>query len=84
MMKAITVTDHAAGKARSIVGPTEARPKDGLVVDFVAESDRAQLGEIVQPLRDSRLRNIAPLDDAVAALNPTERHPGKTIIRARP
>jgi hypothetical protein len=27
----------------SIVGPTEARPADGLAVDFVVESDRAQL-----------------------------------------
>src|SRR5207253_2816368 len=27
--------------------------------------------------------NIAPLDDALAALNPTERRPGKTVIRVR-
>ena len=78
---------RAGGTLVSIVGPTEARPKDGLVVDFVVESDRAQLREIVQRVRDGRLRtnigSIAPLDDAVAALNPTERRPGKTIIRAR-
>jgi len=30
----------------SIVGPTEARPADGLAVDFVVESDRAQPVEI--------------------------------------
>jgi NADPH:quinone reductase-like Zn-dependent oxidoreductase len=69
----------------SVVGPTEARPADGLTVDFVVESDRAQLSEIVQRVRDGRLRtnigNIATLDDAVAALNPTERRNGKTIIR---
>jgi len=39
-------------------------------------------------VRDGRLRtnigNIAILDDAVAALNPTERRKGKTIIRVRP
>jgi NADPH:quinone reductase-like Zn-dependent oxidoreductase len=39
-------------------------------------------------VRDGRLRTnigyIAPLDDAVAALNPTERRNGKTIIRVRP
>jgi hypothetical protein len=39
-------------------------------------------------VRDGRLRtnigNIATLDDAVAALNPTERVKGKTIIRVRP
>jgi NADPH:quinone reductase-like Zn-dependent oxidoreductase len=72
----------------SIVGPNEARPSDGLAVDFVVESDRAQLREIVQRVRDGRLRtnigNIATLDDAVAAFNPTKRINGKTIIRVRP
>ena len=72
----------------SIVGPTEARPADGLAVDFVVESDRAQLGEIVQRVQDGRLRtnigSVATLDDAVAALNPTQRRKGKTIIRVRP
>jgi NADPH:quinone reductase-like Zn-dependent oxidoreductase len=59
-----------------------------LAIDFVVESDRGQLGEIVQRVRDGRLRtnigDIANLDDAVAALNPTERRTGKTIIRIRP
>ena len=72
----------------SIVGPTEARPADGLAVDFVVESDRAQLGEVVRRVRDGRLRtnigNVATLDDAVAALNQTERRKGKTIISVRP
>ena len=72
----------------SIVGPTEARPADGLEVDFVVESDRAQLSEIVQRVRDGRLRtniaNVATLEDAVAAFNPTERRKGKTVIRVRP
>src|SRR5947208_3597310 len=79
---------RAGGTLVSIVGPAEARPGDGLAVDFVVESDRAQLGEIVQRVRDGRLRtnigNVANLDDAVTALNPTERRNGKTIIRVRP
>jgi NADPH:quinone reductase-like Zn-dependent oxidoreductase len=79
---------RAGGTLVSVVGPPEARPADGLAVDFVVESDRAQLGEIVQRVRDGRLRtnigNIATLDDAVAALNPTERRRGKTIISVRP
>ena len=79
---------RAGGTLVSVVGPAEARPADGLAVDFVVESDRAQLGEIVQRVRDGRLRtnigNVATLDDAVAALNPTERPKGKTIIRVRP
>ena len=76
---------RAGGTLVSIVGPAEARPADGLAVDFVVESDRAQLSEIVQRVRDGRLRtnigNVSTLDDAVAALNPTERRKGKTIIR---
>jgi len=76
------------GTLVTIVGPPEARPANGLAVDFVVESDRAQLGEIVQRVRDGRLRTnigtVATLDDAVAALNPTERRNGKTIIRIRP
>jgi NADPH:quinone reductase-like Zn-dependent oxidoreductase len=71
----------------SIVGAIEARPADGLVVDFVVESDRAQLGEIVQRVRDGRLRTnigtVSTLDDAVAAFNATGRRQGKTIIRVR-
>ena len=79
---------RAGGTLVTVVGPTEARPADGLAVDFVVESDRAQLGEIVRRVRDGRLRtnigNVASLDDAVAALNPTERRKGKTIIHVRP
>jgi NADPH:quinone reductase-like Zn-dependent oxidoreductase len=71
------------GTVVSIVGPG-----DGVTIDFVVESDRAQLGEVVQRVRDGRLRtnigNVATLDDAVAALNPTGRVTGKTIIRVRP
>jgi NADPH:quinone reductase-like Zn-dependent oxidoreductase len=79
---------RAGGTLVSIVGPSEARPADGLAVDFVVEADRAQLGEIVRRVRDGRLRTnvgaVAPLADAVAALNPTDRITGKTIIRVRP
>jgi NADPH:quinone reductase-like Zn-dependent oxidoreductase len=79
---------RAGGTVVSVVGPPETRPADGLAIDFVVESDRAQLGEVVQRVRDGRLRtnivNVATLDDAVAALNPTDRVTGKTIIRIRP
>jgi NADPH:quinone reductase-like Zn-dependent oxidoreductase len=74
------------GMLVSVVGPTDARPADGLAVDFVVEADRAQLIEIVQRVRDGRLRanigTIATLDDAVAAFNSTGRRRGKTIILA--
>src|SRR5262249_41192037 len=79
---------RAGGTLVSVVGPTEARPADGLAVDFVVESARAQLREIVLPGRGGRPRthncNVSPLDDAVAAFNPTKRISGKTIIRVRP
>src|SRR6187431_2048051 len=79
---------RAGGTLVSVVGPPEARPAEGRAIDFVVESDRAQLGEVVQRVRDGRLRtnigNVATLDDAVAALNPTDRVTGKTIIRIRP
>src|SRR5262249_59471130 len=42
---------RAGGTLVSIVGPPEAQPADGLAVDFVVESDRAQLSEIVQRVR---------------------------------
>ncbi|MFF4734203.1 NADP-dependent oxidoreductase [Streptomyces mirabilis] len=79
---------HAGGTLVSIAGPPEARPADGLAIDFVVVPDRAQLGEVVQRVRDGRLRtnigNVSTLDDAVAAFNPTERITGKTIINVRP
>jgi NADPH:quinone reductase-like Zn-dependent oxidoreductase len=79
---------RAGGTLVSIVGPPEERPADGLAVDFVVESDRAQLSEIVRRVRDGRLRtnigNVSTLDGAIAAFNPTKRIRGKTIIRVRP
>ena len=79
---------RAGGTFVSVVGPPVPRPDDGLAVDFVVETDRGQLTEIVQRVRDGGLRtnigDVATLDNAVAALNPTERRKGKTIIRVRP
>jgi len=79
---------RAGGTLVTIAGPPEARPAGGRAVDFVVEPDRGQLGEIVQRVRDGRLRTnigtVAALDDAVAALNPAGRVSGQTIIRVRP
>jgi NADPH:quinone reductase-like Zn-dependent oxidoreductase len=78
---------RAGGTLVTVAGPPEARPADGLAIDFVVVSDRAQLGEIARRVRDGRLRTnigqVATLDDAVAAFNSTERINGKTIIRVR-
>ena len=76
------------GALVTITGATDAQPADGALINFVVESDRAQLGELVQRVRDGRLKlnigQISTLNDAVAALNPTTRVKGKTIIRVRP
>jgi len=79
---------RAGGTLVSIVGPSDSQPDNGLAVDFVVESDRAQLSEIVHRVRDGRLRTnigkVSTLDQAVAAFNSTERHAGKMVIRIRP
>src|SRR3954465_15219904 len=65
---------RAGGVLLSIVGPSEERPADGLAIDFVVEFDRAQLTEIVQRVRDGRVRTnigtVSSLDDARATLPP--------------
>jgi NADPH:quinone reductase-like Zn-dependent oxidoreductase len=79
---------RSGGTLVTVVGPAEARPENGLALDFVVESDRAQFSEIVQRVRDGRLRTnigkVASLDDAVTTFNSTERRAGKTVIRVRP
>ncbi|MES2220891.1 MAG: NADP-dependent oxidoreductase [Acidobacteriota bacterium] len=79
---------RAGGTLVTIAGPTEARPADGLTIDFVVVPDRAQLSEVAQRVRRGRLRTnigkVAALDDGVAAFNPNERTKGKTIIRVHP
>ena len=79
---------RSGGTLVSIVGPPESRPVEGRAIDFVVEADRAQLGEIVERVRDGRLRTnigaVAALDEAVATFSSRERRRGKTIIRVRP
>jgi NADPH:quinone reductase-like Zn-dependent oxidoreductase len=76
------------GTLVTIAGPVEARPVGGLTIDFVVVPDHAQLSEIVQRVKEGRLRtnigSIATLDDAVAAFNSGKKINGKTIIRVRP
>lgn len=78
---------RVGGTFVSIVGPVEEQLSGVRAVDFVVEADRTQLMEIVQRLRDGRLRanigHISDLNSAVAAFNPTERRTGKTVVRVR-
>ncbi|MEQ7129134.1 hypothetical protein ABN034_31985 [Actinopolymorpha sp. B11F2] len=85
------MTDEAAGTAgMTLVDRPEPEPATNDVVVQVHASGftSGELGEIVHRVRDRRLRtnigNVATLDDAVAAFNPTERISGQTIIRIRP
>jgi NADPH:quinone reductase-like Zn-dependent oxidoreductase len=75
---------RAGGALVSVVGPIEARPADGRAIDFVVESDRDQLRQIVQRVRDGRLRtnigHVVSLSEAVTALNSTGRRKGKSVI----
>ena len=79
---------RSGGRLVSVVGPAEVWPDGGVAIDFVVESDSARLWELARRVRDGRLRTnigtVAPLEDAVAALNPPVRRTGKTIIRVRP
>ena len=67
-MKAIVVTDQAAGTAgksdRAQLSEIVRRVRDGRL--------RTHIG------------NVSTLEDAFAAFNPTKRIKGKTIIRVRP
>src|SRR5215510_3172328 len=79
---------RAGGTLVTVIGPTDIRPANGRMIDFVVEADRTQLSEIAQRVRDGRLRTnigkISSLDDAVGTFNSRERRAGKTVIRIRP
>jgi NADPH:quinone reductase-like Zn-dependent oxidoreductase len=78
---------RAGGTLVTITGPVDAQPAGGLTIDFVVEANPAQLSEIVQRVRDGRLRTsigkITTLDEAVAVFNSTKRAKGKTIVQIR-
>src|SRR6201996_2347742 len=45
---------RAGGTLVTITGPTDARPANGLTIDFIVVPDRAQLSELVQRVRHGR------------------------------
>lgn len=79
---------RAGGTLVTIAGPTDARPANGSTIDFVVEPNPIQLSEIVQRVREGRLRTnigkISTLDDAVKTFNSLNRINGKLIIQVRP
>ncbi|MBA2811433.1 NADP-dependent oxidoreductase [Streptomyces sp. KM273126] len=76
---------RAGGTLVTIASPPEVRPRDGRAVFFVVEPDRARLADLVQRLRDGRLKPIVgevrALAEAPAAFVPGRHARGKTIIR---
>ncbi|MFF4548215.1 NADP-dependent oxidoreductase [Streptomyces sp. NPDC001435] len=76
---------RAGGTLVTIAAPPKVHPKDGRALFFVVEPDRAQLTDLVQWLRDGRLKPVVgavrPLSEAPAAFARDRRTPGKTIIR---
>ena len=80
-----TALVRAGGTLVTIARVPTVRPKNGRAIFFVVEPDRSRLADLVQRLRDGRLKPIVgavrPLAEAPAAFAPGRRTPGKTIIR---
>lgn len=78
---------RAGGTLVTIAGPTEARPANGSTIDFVVEANPTQLSEIVQRVREGRLRahigKIAKLDDAITTFHSNNGIIGKIVIGVR-
>ena len=73
------------GTLVTIVGTPTVKPMDGRALYFVVEPDSIRLAELAQRLRDGRLKPIVgavrSLREAPDTFTPTQRTPGKTIIR---
>lgn len=73
------------GTLVTITLPTNVRPADGRSVFFVVEPDRNRLADLVQRVREDRLKPavgaVHPLPEAAAELQSGTRARGKTIIR---
>jgi NADPH:quinone reductase-like Zn-dependent oxidoreductase len=80
-----TALVRPGGVVVTIAMPPTVQPEGGRAVFFVVEPDRAQLSELVQRVRDGRLKPIVgavrPLDEAADAFGGPRRSRGKTIIQ---
>ncbi|MFD8078706.1 NADP-dependent oxidoreductase [Streptomyces sp. NPDC059718] len=81
-----TALVRAGGTLVTIAEPPSVRPDDGRAVFFVVEADRARLADLIQRVRDGRLKpivgDVLPLSEAPAAFTHKGRRiPGKPIIR---
>ncbi|WP_267715943.1 NADP-dependent oxidoreductase [Streptomyces sp. CoH17] len=76
------------GTLVTIAAPPVVTPENGRAVFFVVESDRVRLADLVQRVRDGRLRipvgDVRPLAEAPAAFAAGRGRHGRTIIRVVP
>ncbi|MGW3188978.1 NADP-dependent oxidoreductase [Streptomyces ardesiacus] len=76
------------GTLVTIAAPPVVTPENGRAVFFVVESDRDRLADLVQRVRDGRLRipvgEVRPLAEAPAAFAAGRARHGRTIIRVVP
>jgi NADPH:quinone reductase-like Zn-dependent oxidoreductase len=80
-----TALVRAGGTLVTIAEPPPVQPADGRAVFFVVEPDRARLADLVQRVRDGRIKQllgpVRPLAEAAAAFAPERRVHGKAIIQ---
>ncbi len=80
-----TALVRAGGTLITTIGVPTVQPENGRAIFFVVEPHRARLTDLVQRVRDGRLKPILgavrPLAQAPAAFAPDRRTRGKTIIR---
>jgi NADPH:quinone reductase-like Zn-dependent oxidoreductase len=86
ILRRSTALVRAGGTLVTIAEPPAIQPEHGRAIFFVVESDRSQLAELAQRLRDGRLTSnvgaVRPLAEAPAMLGPhAPRVSGKTIIQ---
>jgi Zinc-binding dehydrogenase len=76
-----TALVRAGGTLVTIARVPTVQPRNGRAILFVVEPDRSRLGELVQRLRDGRLKPIVgavrPLAEAPAAFAPGRRTPAR-------
>jgi NADPH:quinone reductase-like Zn-dependent oxidoreductase len=76
---------RSGGTLVTIAMPPTVQPKDGRAIFFVVEPDRARLADLVQRVRNGRLKPIVgavrPLPEAPAAFASKRGTSGKTVIR---
>lgn len=86
LLERSTALVRAGGTLVTIAEPPAVRPDDGRAVFFVVEADRLRLADLVQRVRDGRLKvlvgDVLPLSGAPAAFSPDGRRTrGKTIVQ---